>query len=164
MYSGHPPRNVRAFEVKVPAVRRSTDSPPHARSRVKHERYEPPQLSCGYRNSALLECTLMYVLCLSLSRSGVRARCRQKLRCARADRDYQRYGPLHQVWRMARPMAITSANKPRGEYTVKASHGRRAARGGGCSRTILVAGRGPARTITRDMTKGCELLGRRFLH
>lgn len=81
---------------------------------------------------------------------------RQKLRCARADRDYQRYGPLHQVWRMARPMAITSANKPRGEHTVKASYGRRGQRW-----LLTNDSRRRVRlepTITRDMTKGCELL------
>ncbi|KAG7187808.1 hypothetical protein KM043_016845 [Ampulex compressa] len=39
---------------------------------------------------------------------------RARPRCVR---ECQRYGPLHQVWRTARPMAITSANKPRGEYT-----------------------------------------------
>lgn len=53
-------------------------------------------------------------------------------------------------------MAITSANKPRGEHTVKASHGRRGQRW-----LLTNDSRRRVRlepTITRDMTKGCELL------
>jgi len=90
-----------------------------ARSRVKRE-HESLQLS-GYRNGSTRVYTYVrYTRHCTLSYAR-----RQKLRCARTDCDYQRYGPLHQVWRMARPMAITLANKPRGEHTVKASHGRR---------------------------------------